>query len=298
MAREPKRAKRAGPSPLAERPEEVVEVPRARLAAQSRRDFLLFAAGTVAAATGGWWLLPDRTKRRLFPGDGGTGLDGALGRVGLTREARDRLLDEVLEFDDAVGEALYSKQRRIRTYDRSQVTALKNNYHGRTPGPGILPGWTLGLSGLASGRTERVSLAELTARFARHEQVTRLVCVEGWSAVAWWGGLRFADLIAAYPPAAGARWAAMRSTVSLDGAGRPETYFVSLDRASAEHPQTLLVTHHNGQPVSLAHGAPLRLIAPMQLGLKNIKAITDIEWTAEEPPDYWHQRRSSSYDGL
>ena len=48
----------------------------------------------------------------------------------------------------------------------------------------------------------------------------------------------------------------------------------------------------------MAHGAPLRLIAPMKLGLKNIKGLTDIEYTAAEPPDYWQERGYSSYDGL
>jgi DMSO/TMAO reductase YedYZ molybdopterin-dependent catalytic subunit len=124
------------------------------------------------------------------------------------------------------------------------------------------------------------------------------VCVEGWSAIAWWGGLRFPDLLAAFPPAPGARWAALRSTVSLDGAGRVEPYYVSIDLDTARHPQTLLATHQDGAPLALAHGAPLRLLAPMKLGLKNIKAVTDIAYTAAEPGDYWNERGYSKYDGL
>jgi DMSO/TMAO reductase YedYZ molybdopterin-dependent catalytic subunit len=90
----------------------------------------------------------------------------------------------------------------------------------------------------------------------------------------------------------------MRSTVSLDARGRPETYYVSLDLETARHPQTLLATHKDGSPLPLAHGAPLRLLAPMKLGLKNIKALTDIAYTVEEPPDYWAEFGYSSYDGL
>src|SRR6185503_12924371 len=129
-------------------------------------------------------------------------------------------------------------------------------------------------------------------------QVTRLVCVEGWSAVAWWGGIRFADLLAAFPPAPGARWAAMVSSVSLDRAGRPEPYYVSIDLGTAQHPQTLLATHKDGRPLPLAHGAPLRLIAPVKLGLKNIKGLTDITYTRDEPADYWAELGYSKYDGL
>jgi DMSO/TMAO reductase YedYZ molybdopterin-dependent catalytic subunit len=73
---------------------------------------------------------------------------------------------------------------------------------------------------------------------------------------------------------------------------------VSLDLLTARHPQTLLATHHNGQPLTGEHGAPLRLIAPMKLGLKNIKAITRITYVKDEPKDYWAERGYSRYDGI
>jgi DMSO/TMAO reductase YedYZ molybdopterin-dependent catalytic subunit len=283
---------------LAEPPEAAVEVARHRLDAQSRRDFLLFAAGLAASVVGGWWLLPDQTRARLVGMSGRGRLDTLAARVGLSPERRERLLNGALTFDDDVAEALYSKDRRVRTYARSEVTALRNNYHGRTPGPEILPTWSLAISGLASGRLERFTIDDLRQRFPFREQVTRLVCVEGWSAVAWWGGILFADLIAAFPPGPGARWVAMRSSVSLDRAGRPEPYDVSIDLGTALHPQTLLATHHHGRPLTLAHGAPLRLLAPVKLGLKNVKGLTDIAYTASEPPDYWNERGYSKYDGL
>ncbi len=291
-------ASRGGLNWLSESPETIAEIPGDRLASQSRRDFLFFGAGLLATVAGTWWLLPDRAKARMLPGPWRDRLDTLAGRVGLSRANRERALDGALTFDDDVSEALYSKDRRVRTYRRSEVTALPNNYHGRTPGPEILAGWSLAVSGLASGRNQRLTLDQILDRFPRFEQVTRLVCVEGWSAIAWWGGIRFADLLKAFPPAPGSRWAAMRSSVSLDGAGRPEPYYVSLDLGTAEHPQTLLATHLAGRPLPLAHGAPLRLLAPMKLGLKNIKAITDIAFTAEEPADYWNERGYSRYDGL
>jgi DMSO/TMAO reductase YedYZ molybdopterin-dependent catalytic subunit len=54
---------------------------------------------------------------------------------------------------------------------------------------------------------------------------------------------------------------------------------VSLDLSTARHPQTLLATHLNGKALTVEHGAPLRLVAPVKLGLKNIKAITRISYT-------------------
>lgn len=292
-----RRAREAAREAAKEQPETTAEAPRGTLAAQSRRDFILLGAGALATAATGWWLLPDRTKQAWQPAAHDP-LDTLAARVGLTPEQREASLNRVLSFDDDVAEALYSRDRSVRSYDRPDPKPLRNNYHGRTPGPDYLPGWRLNLSGLASGRIERLAIGDLTARFARHDMNTRLVCVEGWSHVAAWGGLRFADVLAAFPPAPGARWAALRSGVSLNAAGAPEPYYVSLDLGTARHPQTLLATRHAGAPLTLAHGAPLRLVVPMKLGLKNIKAITDIAYTADEPADYWNERGYSKYDGI
>lgn len=86
--------------------------------------------------------------------------------------------------------------------------------------------------------------------------------------------------------------------MSLDLARWPESYYVSLDLDTARHPQILLAPHLGGRPLCVAHCAPLRLLAPMNLGLENIKALTDITYTAKEPPDYWNERGDSRYDGL
>jgi len=95
-----------------------------------------------------------------------------------------------------------------------------------------------------------------------------------------------------------AKWAQLDSSVNLGRWGNPDPYFVSLDLSTARHQQTLLATHLNGKPLTIEHGAPLRLVAPVKLGLKNIKAITRITYTKDEPPDYWAKRGYSRYDGV
>lgn len=284
--------------PFAERPETIDVIPARSLTARTRRDFLLFGAGAVLTVLGAWWLLPGRTRARLLPRPGHDALDTLAARVGLTDARREAVLDRALTFDDDVAEALYSKDRRVRTYGRSQAGFLRNNYNGRTPDPAYLADWRLRVSGLAGGASVALTAADLAARLPFVEQGTRLVCVEGWSAVAWWGGFRFADFLAAFPPDPGARWAAMRSAVNLDPRGNPDPYYVSIDLGTARHPQALLATHLGGRPLGVDHGAPVRLVVPMKLGLKNIKAITDIAWVAEEPRDYWAERGYSKYDGL
>jgi hypothetical protein len=293
-----RRARRSLADRIREPEERPVEIPASAARARSRRDFLLFGAGAFAAAAGLWWLLPDETKQLHLTPALRERLDSLDARLGANPERRERFLDRALTFDDDVAEALYSSDRAVRTYSRSKTTPLRNNYNGQTPGPGYLPAWRLELAGLASGRDEKLAIGDLLSRFARRDQVTRLCCVEGWSAVAWWGGFRFGDLLKAFPPATGARWAKIESAVNLDGSGNPDPYYVSIDLATARHPQSLLATHFSGTPLPVEHGAPLRLVVPMKLGLKNIKAITSIAYTVEEPPDYWNERGYSRYDGL
>lgn len=283
---------------LAEPDESPIELPVSKVRARTRRDFLFWTAGALGAAGGFWWLLPDETREHHLTPAMREWLDSLEARVGADRLRRERFLNRVSTFDDDVAEALYSPTRSVRTYSRSEITPLKNNYNGATPKPDYLRGWTLTISGLASGRAERLTIAELLGRFPRHDQVTRLFCVEGWSAIAWWDGLRFADLLDTYPPIPGARWAKLESSVNLDGAGRPDPYYVSIDLPTARHPQTLLATHFSGRTLPVEYGAPLRLLAPMKLGLKNIKAITSIAYSVEEPADYWNERGYSRYDGL
>jgi DMSO/TMAO reductase YedYZ molybdopterin-dependent catalytic subunit len=272
---------------LREQPPQLIKVAPYVLRHWTRRDVLLFGAGAIAMLAGAGSLLPQATLERL-----------GLIHENKTWPKKEWFLNKALRIDDDVAEALYSKNRLVPTYTKSQITPLKNNYNGATPDPGYIPEWHLTLEGLASGLTVSLNIRNLLTRFQVHEQITRLVCVEGWSAIAWWSGLRFDDLLRAYPPMSQAKWVRVESSVNLDPSGNPDPYFVSLDLPTARHPQTLLATHFNGQPLTVDHGAPLRLLVPVKIGLKNVKAITKLSFVAEEPTDYWAERGYSRYDGI
>jgi DMSO/TMAO reductase YedYZ molybdopterin-dependent catalytic subunit len=271
---------------LGERPLPAVEMAPRILRYQSRRDFLVFGAAALTALASAGFLLPQETLSRI-------GIHRSMDSPG-----KEWFLNRALRIDDDVAEALYSANRSVPTYTKSQITPLKNNYNGATPDPGYISGWELTLDGLASGVSISLDIRNLLTRFSVHEQITRFVCVEGWSAIAWWAGLRFDDLLRAYPPMSQAKWARVESSVNLDASRSPDPYFMSLDLATARHPQTLLATHFNGQPLTVDHGAPLRLLVPVKLGLKNVKAITKITYVAEESRDYWAERGYSRYDGI
>src|ERR1700726_4930277 len=166
-----------------ERPLPAIEIAPRVLRYQSRRDFLVFGAGALAALAGAGFLLPQN----------------ALSRMGMPRNmdspGKEWFLNKALRIDDDVAEALYSGTRSVPTYTKSQIIPLKNNYNGATPDPSYISGWNLTIDRLDSGLSVSLDIRNLMARFSVHEQITRLVCVEGWSAIAGWAGLRFGDLL-------------------------------------------------------------------------------------------------------
>jgi DMSO/TMAO reductase YedYZ molybdopterin-dependent catalytic subunit len=147
-----------------------------------------------------------------------------------------------------------------------------------------------------------LTLAEIKS-LPRVEMVTELKCIEGWSQVVHWAGARLADLIAKHPPET-------RSGNAPDVQNKPEDlmeyvgittpdggYYIGLDMASALHPQTLLCYEMNGEPLTMEHGAPLRLAIPVKYGIKNIKRIGTIRYASQRPADYWAERGYDWYAG-
>ena len=94
-----------------ERPPQVTEVAPQLLRHWTRRDFLLFGIGSVATVAGGALLLPQTTLERL----------GIVhGKKNWPK--KEWLLNNALRIDDDVAEALYSRNRFVPTYTKSQIT--------------------------------------------------------------------------------------------------------------------------------------------------------------------------------
>ena len=136
--------------------------------------------------------------------------------------------------------------------------------------------WKLTVSGLVQ-HPLAISLAQLKALPAR-SQITRHDCVEGWSAIAQWTGPQLGPILAKAGLAPNARYVVFHCAddlePSLDGTGR---YYESIDLFDAFHPQTILAHTMNGQPLSVGHGAPIRLRVERQLGYKQAKYVMGIE---------------------
>ena len=136
---------------------------------------------------------------------------------------------------------------------------------------------------------------EDVTRLPRRELVTEFKCIEGWSEVVRWGGVRLGDLAAAYPPARRADGSVPRYVYMETPDG---DYYCGYDMQACMHPQSLLVTEMAGRPLGQWHGAPLRLHMPIKYGYKQIKRIGLIAYTDMRPDDYWTKLGYDWYAGI
>lgn len=134
--------------------------------------------------------------------------------------------------------------------------------------------WTLRIEGLV--RHPRVfDLEGFKAAFPEVTSINRLVCVEGWSAIAAWGGARLSDVLARVEPLPAARYVVFHAADYSRELRRP--FYGSLSLEDAQHPQNLLAYQMNDHPLAIEHGAPLRLRVANQLGYKSTKFVHRIE---------------------
>jgi DMSO/TMAO reductase YedYZ molybdopterin-dependent catalytic subunit len=133
-------------------------------------------------------------------------------------------------------------------------------------------GYRLAVDG-AVDHPQRLSLTELRAMRSLAE-ITRHDCVEGWSAVGKWSGVPLGAVLALAMPRSEARYVVFHC---LDRSPDGDPYYESLDLVQAAHPQTLLALDLNDRPLDAAHGAPVRLRVPTQLGYKSAKWVARLE---------------------
>jgi DMSO/TMAO reductase YedYZ molybdopterin-dependent catalytic subunit/thiosulfate reductase cytochrome b subunit len=127
------------------------------------------------------------------------------------------------------------------------------------------------------GRVEKpieLTYAELKA-MPKQEQITTHFCIQGWSGVAKWGGVPMRHLLDLVKPTADARYAVFYSLADGGDGGR---YYDVHSIANMRHELTILAYEMNGAPLSVLHGAPLRLRCENELGFKMVKWIAAIEF--------------------
>ena len=252
--------------------QEEEDISRRRL---NRKTFIAFSVFTAvnAAAVLAWLHIKN------LPLD-----NGLLG--GVQKPIRD-----VLDLDGRLFEKTLNPGHRAKKYLKKE--ALVNPRVNGDFGVGNdfnAAEWKLSVT-RASGETMAVTLDEIK-KLRKTEVVFNFKCIEGWSQVTWWAGVKFSDFVAAYH-------LDKETSMKYVGMSTPDNeYYVGIDMPSALHPQTLLCYEMNGAPLPMEHGAPLRMIIPVKYGIKNLKRIGTLYFDNERPPDYWYERGYDYYSGL
>jgi DMSO/TMAO reductase YedYZ molybdopterin-dependent catalytic subunit len=195
-----------------------------------------------------------------------------------------------------------------REYPESAITPTRDYTIDSLPTPSdpayldILAGgygaYRLVVDGLVA-RPQRLSLAELRA-LGTTTQITRHDCVEGWSVIGKWSGVRLSTILSLARPSERARYVVFHCFDRDDG-GTP--YYESLDLAQAAHPQTILALDLNGAPVGPDHGGPARVRIATQLGYKSAKWVRRIQVAADlrlygGKGGYWEDQGYAWYAGI
>jgi DMSO/TMAO reductase YedYZ molybdopterin-dependent catalytic subunit len=124
-----------------------------------------------------------------------------------------------------------------------------------------------------------LSLDDLRA-MPKQEQVTLHHCIQGWTSIGKWGGVRLSDVLARCRPLPEARYLVFRSFGKHEKSDAP-CYYECVDMTVARHPQSILAYELNDEKLPLQHGAPLRPRFETKLGFKMVKFLRSIEFVAD-----------------
>jgi DMSO/TMAO reductase YedYZ molybdopterin-dependent catalytic subunit len=215
---------------------------------------------------------------------------GTLLATGQTARAQSGFLHWMERWNERVGRFVFGPERLAAERPPGETTPTEAfpSYFISDTVPVAPAGWVLTVGGLVV-RPTTFSLAQLQ-QLPRTDMRVRHHCVEGWSAVAAWHGVRLrdvADIVGADPQAPYVEFR------SFDAG-----YWSSWDRASALHKQTILAYGMNGLPLSPDHGAPLRLYGAVKLGYKMVKYLTEVNFVPERTGGYWEDQGYEWFAGV
>jgi len=207
---------------------------------------------------------------------------------------------------------LSSRQRKAQVWTEADISP----YHwsnGRHPAPDESPEWEeLRLDGWRDYRLEigglvdrpvSLSLEDLRS-MPRQEQITMHTCMQGWTGIAKWGGVKLSDVLALVEKKPNARYLKLTSfglAQKMHG-GRPlEPYCSCLPLDLVYEDETMLAFDMNDEPLPLTFGAPLRLRVESIHGYKMVKYLRSIEWIedyATEGDGQGGTREDSGYQSI
>lgn len=201
----------------------------------------------------------------------------------------EKALMKISRFNDKAQAWLFDPNRLAPTYPESMITRPFpfNAYYGESEIREVdEDSYRLEVTGMVADR-HAWTLAELRA-MPQTDQVTRHICVEGWSAIGKWGGVPFATFLHRVGADLSAKYVGFKCA---------DDYYTSIDMPTARHPQTLLTLTYDGQPLPPRYGFPMKLRMPTKLGYKNPKHIQAIFVTNTYPGGYWEDQGYNWFGG-
>ena len=200
-----------------------------------------------------------------------------------------KLLTGMSRWNDGVQSLLFSPTRLAPEYPESAITKPFpfNAFYGEDEVPEVDgKDYKLELAGLIREK-KPWRLPELYA-LPQTSQITRHICVEGWSAIGKWSGVRFSEFLARI---------GADTTAKYVGFTCADKYYSSIDMATALHPQTLLTFRYADEILPPEYGFPMKLRIPTKLGFKNPKHIMSMFVTNEYPGGYWEDQGYNWFSG-
>lgn len=235
-------------------------------------------------------LMPDLTRRRFIAGGASFGaLTLLTGCDVVDGASAEQLLAKVSKFNDAVQAALFSPDRLAPTFPDSAVTTPFpfNAYYTLDEAPVVDPQtWRFEVAGLVDDKRSW-SLPELYA-LPQVKQVTRHICVEGWSAIGSWTGTPLRDFLQRVGADTRAKYCWFRCA---------EGYTTSIDMPTALHPQTQMTFRFGDDILPRAYGFPMKIRIPTKLGFKNPKYVVSMEVTNDYKGGYWEDQGYNDFSG-
>ncbi|HXE40689.1 MAG TPA: molybdopterin-dependent oxidoreductase [Azonexus sp.] len=233
----------------------------------------------------------ENIERRLFLRQGlSLGALSLLSGCSVTdQDGVEKALQAMSRWNDRVQGLLFDPTRLAPVYPESAITTPFpfNAFYGEDEVVEVdADDYRLELAGRIRDR-KAWSLPELYA-LPQVSQVTRHICVEGWSAIGKWSGTPFRTFL---------ERVGADTTAKYVGFKCDDDYYTSIDMPTALHPQTLLAFRYGDQILPAKYGFPMKLRIPTKLGFKNPKHIRAIFVTNEYPGGYWEDQGYNWFSG-
>ena len=236
-------------------------------------------------------LMPDPARRSFLRGAASLGALAFLtGCDIIDSDSTENALRVVSRFNDRVQAWLFNPNKLAPTYSEKDITRPFpfNAYYDEDEAPVVDPAtYKLEIAGLADNK-KPWTLAELHA-LPEVSQITRHVCVEGWSAIGSWQGAVLSDFLKRIGADTRAKYIWFKCA---------EGYTNTIDMPTALHPQTQMSFKFDRKLLPRAYGFPMKIRMPTKLGFKNPKYVVAMEVTNENRGGYWSNQGYNWFSGL